>query len=114
MKVILLAAAIAGVLPMSARAADGELSLETRQMLAYGTLAVLTGVCKTPLTAAQSAQIKTGLEKAAKAQQELTEADFTAQMKGAGAQIGENREQVCAAVTPEFVANSLEEAADGR
>lgn len=113
MKTMLLATA-ALLLAAQAHAQDAELSLETRRMLSYGTLAVMTGACKTPLTAEQSAQIKSGLEKAATAQTELSEADFTEMMKAAGAQVGANKAEVCAALTPEFIASGIADAAAGK
>ena len=113
MKTILLATA-ALLLVSQAHAQDAELSLETRRMLAYGTLAVMTGACKTPLTPAQSSQIKSGLENASNAQTELSEGDFTEMMKAAGAQIGANKAEVCAALTPEFIKTSIADAAAGK
>ncbi|GEM_PF-4993145 len=113
MKTILLATA-AFLLVSQAHAQDAEMSLETRRMLAYGTLAVMTGACKTPLTPAQSSQIKTGLETASKAQTELSEGDFTEMMKAAGAQVGANKAEVCAALTPEFISNGIADAAAGK
>lgn len=113
MKTMLLATA-ALLLASQAHAQDAELSLDTKRMLAYGTLAVMTGACKTPLTAAQSSQLTSGLEKAAAAQTQLSEADFTEMMKAAGAQVGENKAEVCASLTPEFIATNLEDAAAGR
>jgi len=112
-KTILLATA-AFLLVSQAHAQDAEMSLETRRMLAYGTLAVMTGACKTPLTPAQSSQIKTGLETASKAQTELSEGDFTEMMKAAGAQVGANKAEVCAALTPEFISNGIADAAAGK
>lgn len=114
MKTLLFAAAVATLLTSQARAADPELSIDAKRMLAYGTLAVMTGACKTSLAPGQSAQIKTGLTKAAEAQQDFTEADFTEMMKAAGAQIGQNKAEVCASLTPDFIATSLDEAAAGR
>ena len=114
MKTLLFAAAIATLLASQARAADPELSIDAKRMLAYGTLAVMTGACKTSLAPDQAAQIKTGLAKASEAQQDLTEADFTEIMKAAGTQVGQNKAQVCASLTPGFIATSLEEAAAGR
>lgn len=113
MKTILLATA--ALLTISqARAQDADLSLDAKRMLSYGTLAVMTGACKTPLTPAQSKQIKTGLEKASEAQTQFSEADFTEMMKAAGAQVGANKAEVCAALTPEFIASNIEDAAAGR
>jgi hypothetical protein len=104
---------VALLLVSQAHAQDAELSIDTKRMLAYGTLAVMTGACKTPLTAAQSSQIKSGLEKAATAQTELSEADFTEMMKAAGAQVGANKAEVCAALTPEFITAGIKDAAAG-
>jgi hypothetical protein len=113
MKRLLLTAAIAGLLSPQARAADPELSIEAKRMLAYGTLAVMTGACQTTLTSDQAAQIKMGLRKAAEAQQQLTQEQFTDLMKVVGTQVGENKDQVCTSLTPDFIATSLEEAANG-
>lgn len=113
MKSLLIATVAALLLTTQARAADPELSIDSKRMLAYGTLAVLTGACKTPLTPAQSAKIKSGLEQSSEAQKQFTEAEFTDAMKGVGAQVGANKEQVCDAMTPEFVDTSLEQAAAG-
>ena len=113
MKTTLLATA-ALFLATHAYAQDADLSLETKRMLAYGTLAVMTGACKTPLTPTQSSQIKTGLEKSAAAQTELSEADFTEMMKAAGAQVGANKAEVCAALTPDFINSGIADAAAGR
>jgi hypothetical protein len=113
MKPIVVALAIAALLASQARAANAELSIDAKRMLAYGTLAVMTGACKTSLTAEQSAEIKTGLEKAAQAQKDFSEADFTELMKAAGAQVGEHKAETCAALTPDFIATSLKEAAAG-
>ena len=114
MKTLLLAAAVATLLTSHARADDPELSIDAKRMLAYGTLAVMTGACKTSLAPGQAAQIKTGLAKASEAQQDFTEADFTELMKAAGTQVGQNKAQVCASLTPDFIATSLEDAAAGR
>ena len=114
MKISLLAGfAATALLTSQARAADPELSSDAKRMLAYGTLAVMTAACKTSLTPAQTAQVKTGMQKAAEAQKDLTPADFTELMKTVGTQVGQNQEQVCASLTPEFIATSLEEAAAG-
>jgi hypothetical protein len=114
MKTLLLAGIAAiTMLTAQARAADPELSADTKRMLAYGTLAVMTGSCKTTLTAAQTSLIRNGMQKAADAQKDLTQEQFTEAMKTVGAQVGQNREQVCSALTPEFIDTSLEEAAAG-
>lgn len=113
MKSFLIATVAVLVLTTQARAADPELSIDTKRMLAYGTLAVMTGGCKTPLTPAQSAKIRSGLEQASEAQKQFTEAEFTDAMKAVGAQVGANKEQVCGALTPEYIDTSLEEAAAG-
>lgn len=102
------------LLATQARADDADLSLDTKRMLAYGTLAVMTGACKTPLSSAQSTQMKSGLEKAATAQDQLSEADFTEAMKAVGAQVGGNKEQICSSLTPDFINTSLADAAAGR
>jgi len=114
MKALLLTFALAALLIPQARAADAELSIDAKRMLAYGTLAVMTGACKTTLTQDQDAQIKNGLQKASEAQQELTQAQFSEAMKAVGAQVGQNKEQICASLTPDFIATSLEDAAAGR
>ncbi len=113
MKMFLLAATAISLLGSQARAADPELSADTKRMLSYGTLAVMTGACKTNLPPDQAAQIRTGLQKAAEAQKDMTQEQFTEAMKTVGAQVGENKEQICASLTPEFIATSLEEAAAG-
>lgn len=113
MKPLLLAFTALALMASHARAADGELSIDTKRMLAYGTLAVMTGACKTSLTPAQQTQMNTGLQKAADAQKDLTEDQFTEAMKVVGAQVGQNKEQICASLTPDFIATSLEEAANG-
>ncbi len=113
MKTTLLAIA-ALLLTTQARAQDTELSLDAKRMLAYGTMAVMTGACKTPLTTDQSTKMKAGLEKAAAAQKDFSEADFTEMMKAAGAQVGSNKAEVCAALTPDFINAGLDDAAAGR
>lgn len=112
-KILLVAVSATVLFTSQVRAADPELSTDTKRMLAYGTLAVMTGACKTTLTADQRTKMNTGLQQAAEAQKELTEAQFTDMMKSVGAQVGQNKDQVCAALTPEFVNTSLEEAAAG-
>jgi hypothetical protein len=115
MKTLFLAATLAAtLLAAPARAADPELSTDTKRMLAYGTLAVLTGACKVEVTTEQDSRIKTGLSTAAAAQKDLTEAQFTEAMKAVGTQVGQNREQVCAALTPDFIDSSLTDADEGR
>ena len=109
---ILLAVALI-LLTSQARADDPELSVDTKRMLAYGTLAVMTGACKTTLPPAQAAELKSGLEKAADAQHDFSEADFTEAMKAVGAQVGSNKAQICAALTPDYITTSLEQAAAG-
>lgn len=113
MKPVLVAFTIAALLGSQVHAADAEMSIDARRMLAYGTLAVMTGACKTNLTAEQSAEIKTGLETAAQAQKDFSEADFTELMKAAGAQLAEHKAETCAALTPDFIATSLKEAEAG-
>lgn len=113
MKKVFVALALAGLVTSQAHAAGAELSQDTKRMLAYGTLAVMTGACKTPMTPAQTSKMKNGLEKAAEAQKDLTPDMFTEAMKAVGTQVGENKEQICASLTPEFVDSSLEEAATG-
>ena len=114
MKRLLLAGVtVTALLASQARAADPELSADTKRMLAYGTLAVMTGACKTSLPPEQAAQITTGLQKAADAQKDMTQAQFTDAMKTVGAQVGQNKDQICASLTPDFIATSLEEAAAG-
>lgn len=101
------------LLTTQARAADPELSTDTKRLLAYGTLAVMTGACKTTMTPDQQKRLNTGMQAASEAQKELTEAQFTEAMKTVGAQVGQNKEQICTALTPEFIESSLEEAAAG-
>ena len=113
MRTLLVTVAVTALLTAQARAADPELALDTKRMLAYGTLAVMTGACKTALTPAQSAEMNGGLQKAAEAQKELTPEQFTEMMKTVGAQVGQNKDQVCSSLTPEFIVTSLEEAAAG-
>jgi hypothetical protein len=74
---------------------------------------VMAGSCKTTLTPDQESRLNSGLQKASEAQKELTEAQFTETMKTVGAQVGQNREQICSALTPEFVESSLVDAAAG-
>ena len=112
-KTFLVAITLTALLTSQARAADTELSTDTKRLLAYGSLAVMTGACKTTLTSDQEARLNDGLQKASQAQKELTEAQFTEAMKVVGTQVGQNREQICNALTPEFVETSLEEAAAG-
>lgn len=115
MKATLLASLAAlTLLTTQAKAADAELSTDAKRMLAYGTLAVMTRACKIELPPAQSTQIQTGLEKAANAQTDLTQAQFTDMMKDVGTQVGQNKEQVCAGLTPDFISSSLDDAAAGR
>ena len=104
---------ITALLTSQARAADPELSTDTKRLLAYGTLAVMTGACKTTLTPEQKSTLNSGLQKASEAQKDLSEAQFTDAMKVVGTQVGQNKEQICAALTPEYVDSSLEEAAAG-
>ena len=92
---------------------DPELSADTKRMLSYGTLAVMTRSCQTKLTPAQTSKLNTGLEQSAKAQMDMNEAEFTEAMKAVGAQVGANRQQICAALTPEYVDTSLAAAATG-
>ena len=94
MRTLLLAATTIGLLTSQARAADPELSIDTKRMLAYGTLAVMTGACKTTLAPGQATQIKTGLQKASEAQQEMNQDEFTQEMKAVGAQVGQNMDQI--------------------
>ncbi len=113
MKTYLAIATASFLLVSHAHAAEQELSTDGKRMLAYGTLAVMTGACKTPLTSAQKSEMNTGLQKAAEAQKDLSEAQFTDLMKTVGGQVGQNKAQVCASLTPDFIATSLEEAAAG-
>ena len=113
MKTLVLAVAVTALLTSQVRAADPELSIDTKRLLAYGTLAVMAGACKTSLTPAQETALNSGLQKSSQAQKELTEAQFTEMMKLVGTQVGQNKEQICAALTPDFVDTSLEEASAG-
>ncbi len=113
MKPLLIATAALSLLTSQVRAADPELSVDTKRMLAYGSLAVMTGACKTTLTSDQKARLNTGLQKAAEAQKQMGEAEFTETMKVVGTQVGQNRSQICGALTPDFIETSLEEAAAG-
>ena len=113
MKLLVLASLAAAVLASPTRAAEPELSTDTKRMLSYGSLAVMTGICKPTLAPGQADQIQAGLQAAAEAQHDLTPAQFTEAMKAVGARVGEDKEKVCAALTPEFIATSLKSAVDG-
>ena len=113
MKLLILASLTAVVLASPTRAAEPDLSIETKRMLSYGSLAVMTGICKPTLAPGQADQIQTGLQAAAEAQHDLTPAQFTEAMKTVGTRVGEDRDQICAALTPEFIATSLKNAVDG-
>ncbi|HEY0205840.1 MAG TPA: hypothetical protein VGC15_16980 [Acetobacteraceae bacterium] len=111
MNKFLLAATLAALLTSQARAADSESWIDAKRMLAYGTLTVITSACKTNLTADQAVQIKTGLQKASDSQHDMTQDEFTDVMKAVGAEIGENKDEICATITPDFIATSLKDAA---
>ena len=114
MKTLLLTAVAAALLASQARAAEPELSIDAKRMLSYGTLAVMTGACKTTLTPDQAARIKAGLAHSSEAQKELPQDAFTEAMKAVGTQVGQNKDQVCAGLPPEFIETSLTDAAEGR
>ena len=113
MKTLFVAMTLTALLTSQARAADPELSIDTKRLLAYGTLAVMAQSCKASLTPDQEARLNTGLQKSSQAQKELTEAEFTEAMKAVGTQVGQNKDQICAALTPDFVEASLTDAAAG-
>lgn len=112
-KTFLVAMTATALLTSQARAADPELSIDTKRLLAYGSLAVMAGACKATLTPDQESRLNDGLQKASQAQKELTEAQFTEAMKVVGTQVGQNKEQICGALTPDFIESSLEDAAAG-
>ena len=114
MKTLLVAMTITALMTSQVRAADPELSIDTKKLLAYGTLAVMTQSCKVTLTPDQEGRLNTGLQQSAEAQKELTEAQFTEAMKVVGTQLGQNRDQICAALTPDFIDSSLEDASAGK
>ena len=113
MKLLVLASLGAIALASPTRAAEPDLSIEAKRMLSYGSLAVMTGICKPTLAPGQADQIQAGLQAAAEAQHDLTQAQFTDAMKAVGTQVGGNKEQVCAALTPDFVDTGLKNASDG-
>lgn len=113
MKKISLATLAACLLTSSAMAVGPELSLDSRRLLSYGTLAVMTGACKVQLTSEQESRLRKGMSAAADAQKDFTQDEFKELMKDAGTQVGANKESVCAELTPSFVEKSLKDAADG-
>lgn len=110
---LVIAGLMAALSASQARAAEPELSIDAKRMLSYGALAVMTGICKPDLTTSQTAEIQKGLQTSAEAQHDLTQAQFTDLMKAVGAQVGQNKDQTCAALTPAFIDTSLKSAADG-
>lgn len=110
---LLVVMTVAAMLTTQARAADPELSIDTKRLLAYGSLAVMTGACKTSLTPDQASRLKIGLRTSSEAQKDLTQAQFTEAMKLVGSQLGENKAQICGALSPEFIESSLKEAEAG-
>lgn len=113
MKPLLLAATVTALLTTQGWAADPKTWIDAKRMVAFGTLAVVTTSCRTPLTPQQDAQIKTGLQLASATQQVLTQREFTEAMKAVGAEVGENKDEICAGLTPESVAVSLKDAIAG-
>lgn len=111
MRIFTLAAACILTLPAVAVAQD--LALNTRRMLSYGTTAVIVKTCDLPITAAENNRMMGSLQKYAEAQTELTPAQFTEAMQAAGAQIGQNKDAVCAEASGKSVADMLAEAEQG-
>jgi hypothetical protein len=99
-------------LNMSAQAAD--LSLDAKRMLSYGTTAVEVKVCDLPITEAEKTTMMTQLAKYADAQKDLTQDDFTETMKTVGAQIGANKDAICAQLAMQTVAQLLAEDEEGK
>lgn len=110
-KLFILAAA--GVLAVPAFASAQDLSLDTRRMLSYGTTAVVVKACNLPITADENNRMMASLDKYAKAQTQMTPAQFTEAMQAAGSMIGMNKEGVCAEAAGKSVADMLAEAEEG-
>ncbi len=107
MKQTTLAAAIALAAVLPARAQD--LSPDTKRMLSYATTAVIVKSCGLPITAAENKQMMDSLAKYADRQKDMSQSDFTEAMKAAGAQIGANKDAVCAEAAKTPIADMLAE-----
>jgi hypothetical protein len=88
-------------------AKDAELSLNAKRMISYGTTAVEVKACDLPITGAEKTQMMDALQKYAEAQKDLSQDDLTEVMKAAGAQIGTNKEAVCAQIATQTIAEML-------
>ncbi len=114
---ILLSATISSILVCSAAKFEvkaEDLSLNAKRMLSYGTTAVAVGVCKFPITPAEQKQMMASLEKYANLQKDLTEDQLTELMKAAGAQIGANKDAICAEMGKQTIAEQLADDEDGK
>ncbi len=97
---------------VSANAED--LSLNAKRMLSYGTTAVEVKVCDLPITGAEKTQMMSALAKYADAQKDLPQEAFTEAMKAAGAQIGANKDAICAQIATQTIAELLAEDEEGK
>ena len=91
-----------------------DLSLDAKRMLSYGTTAVEVGACKFPITEAEQKQMMDSLSKYAELQKDLTQEQFTDAMKTAGAQIGANKDAICAEVGKQTIAQLLADDENGK
>ena len=98
--------------PVSAKAED--LSLNGRRMLSYGTTAVEVKVCDLPITSAENTQMMNALAKYADAQKDLPQEAFTEAMKAAGAQIGSNKDAICAQIATQTIEELLADDEEGK
>ena len=114
MKRIAFAAMCLLSLPAPRPASAQDLSLDTRRMLSYGTTAVMVRSCNLPITPAQNKQMMDALAKYADKQKDLSQEQFTEAMKAAGAQIGSNKEAVCAQLADANIADMLAEDEEGK
>ncbi len=83
-------------------------------MLSYGTTAVEVGVCKLTITPAEQKQMMDALAKYADLQKDLTQEQLTEAMKAAGAQIGANKDAICAEVGKQTIAQLLADDEEGK
>jgi hypothetical protein len=91
-----------------------ELSLNARRMLSYGTTAVSIKVCNLPITTAENTQMMNALTKYAAAQKDVPPEAFTEAMKAAGAQIGSDKDAICAQIATQTIAELLADDEEGK
>lgn len=114
MKLLTLAAACLAGLSAFAPAFAQDVSLDGRRMLSYGTTAVMVQVCNLPITSSEKTQMMDALKLYADKQTDVSQEAFTEAMKAAGAQIGSNKEAICAQIATQTIAAMLADDEQGK